>query len=1046
MAQKRWIGLYLWVATVSLVATGENWSSRVFAAAAAPEETQANPVSTVSLWVEASVPEAELAGAILGREVGVLDDGETYAIEDLGAAGDSWRVVIYFDQTFTEGSQFRTAAARLAERARELTALGSVEVVLADPEVTSARPPTNNPEELADTLDWLNIRESADGAQRRIRHLLRKDLDQLKDAGDGGDTSSLVGAQAVSAATGAARAERRLVEEFLDPMLVWASENRGDGPQVLILVSGGFDLEPQEFYSSEVRKRFPLAAPDIDALNGSTAAVEDAARALSTYGWQVIPFSPSSRGESLPGAGVEVDQPVLPRTPAGGMATGNEGDRVPTGIDPRKFLRGKKRDKKVDEGRVKPEEFILDPLRPLRIFAAAGGGDVVTETRKLSTILQGLPLRRHIRYTPKAPSGDGCEPRLIEVGWWRSADRSGRQALIGGRRWVSEVTPRAVSAARIRRVLNDQLDEGDLLISAAVRSEDGGLSQLQVLVQAQDRSLDPVASIDLFDPTDADFLRVTVVVPLDELLSEVRHYDRPEAQGEGIYTLEVVVGPSHREMPVVVLVENLRSGLWGAAFASDLEEAIDTEAPLRDEGYLLPSPKAIHILAPQNEMVIGRTTFRTVLSEPGIAQVDFYLDGDKVVTRSSAPFTATIDLGPLPRTRLIKAVALDGTGLELARDEILVNGGGGVFRVRIVQPSAEMIDRQTLIGPVDVEVSIEGPDHRADIDRVEFYWKRELVATRYAAPFRQRIRISEDDSKGFVRVIAYLEDGNSSEDVVFLNNPGTNERLQIDLVELYVVVTDRKGRPVKDLKRDQFNIRQEGQELEIVTFGDAGDLPLTVGLAIDSSASMFVKLGDVRVAAAQFLRGLTARRDRAFLVGFGDEPELFRRTTSNLGEVSAALDRLTPDGQTSIWKAVVYSLVQLQGVPGKKALIVYTDGADEDPDFSYRTCLRFARQVGVPIYFILTNNEIVRTGGKGLNIRGFLGRLKGLTEDVGGRVFLSRLGEDLEAVYREIDGELRSQYLLGFYTESQAGLQWKRLEVDALGPGHRARTIAGFYR
>lgn len=181
-------------------------------------------------------------------------------------------------------------------------------------------------------------------------------------------------------------------------------------------------------------------------------------------------------------------------------------------------------------------------------------------------------------------------------------------------------------------------------------------------------------------------------------------------------------------------------------------------------------------------------------------------------------------------------------------------------------------------------------------------------------------------------------------------------------------------------------------------------------------------------------------------MGFGDEPELFRRTTSNLGEVSAALDRLTPDGQTSIWKAVVYSLVQLQGVPGKKALIVYTDGADEDPNFSYRTCLRFARQVGVPIYFILTNNEIVRTGGKGLNIRGFLGRLKGLTEDVGGRVFLSRLGEDLEAVYREIDGELRSQYLLGFYTESQAGLQWKRLEVDAAGPGLRARTIAGFYR
>jgi Ca-activated chloride channel family protein len=139
-------------------------------------------------------------------------------------------------------------------------------------------------------------------------------------------------------------------------------------------------------------------------------------------------------------------------------------------------------------------------------------------------------------------------------------------------------------------------------------------------------------------------------------------------------------------------------------------------------------------------------------------------------------------------------------------------------------------------------------------------------------------------------------------------------------------------------------------------------------------------------------------------------------------------------------------LVQLQGVPGKKALIVYSDGADEDPDFSYRTALRFARRVGVPIYIIVSNNEIVRTEGKGLSVRGFLDRLENLAESVGGRVFMARVGDDMEAVYREIEEELRSQYLVGYYSRDMGGKEWRRVEVAVAKSGLKARTIAGYFR
>jgi hypothetical protein len=128
-----------------------------------------------------------------------------------------------------------------------------------------------------------------------------------------------------------------------------------------------------------------------------------------------------------------------------------------------------------------------------------------------------------------------------------------------------------------------------------------------------------------------------------------------------------------------------------------------------------------------------------------------------------------------------------------------------------------------------------------------------------------------------------------------------------------------------------------------------------------------------------------------------------------------------------------------------KALIVYSDGADEDPDFSYRTALRFARLVGIPIYVILTNNEIVRTEGRGLQVRAFMGRLEELVEQVGGRLVFTRVGADLREVYGEIARELRSQYVLGYYADRTAVGEWREVEVEMTVPGLTARAPSGYW-
>jgi Ca-activated chloride channel family protein len=344
-----------------------------------------------------------------------------------------------------------------------------------------------------------------------------------------------------------------------------------------------------------------------------------------------------------------------------------------------------------------------------------------------------------------------------------------------------------------------------------------------------------------------------------------------------------------------------------------------------------------------------------------------------------------------------------------------------------------------------VEAEVAAP-RGARVAGVRFYWLDEPVGTLYTPPYRQRVVLPSAGARGFVRVVVTLADGAAVEEVLFVNSAGSSDRVQVTLVELLVVVTDEAGRPVPDLERSAFTVEEGGEVQELAVFNSSADMPLTVGLAIDSSASMFVKLPTVQVAAMDFLRGVVSERDRGFVVGFGREPALLSPTTGDVKRLVSAVEALRPDGFTSIWKGIVYSLVQLQGTPGKKALIVYSDGADEDPDFSYRTARRFARVVGVPLYVILSNNEIVRTQGLGLNIRSFLGRLEDLVDDVGGKVYMTRVGADLQEVYAEIADELRSQYVVGYYGEQDEGGGWRDIEVEVAVPGLEVRAARGRYR
>ena len=275
--------------------------------------------------------------------------------------------------------------------------------------------------------------------------------------------------------------------------------------------------------------------------------------------------------------------------------------------------------------------------------------------------------------------------------------------------------------------------------------------------------------------------------------------------------------------------------------------------------------------------------------------------------------------------------------------------------------------------------------------------------------------------------------------------PGFGESIDVRLAELYVTATDKSGAQVRDLEAEDFVVRENGvvQQLEAAT--DSRDLPITVGLSIDTSASMFVKLPSLVKAAGGLLSSLATGRDRAFLVSFGAEPELVTQTTTALDRVQDGLSDLEPKGMTPLWASITLALEELGRSRGKRALIVFFDGADEDGGRAYREALARARVAGLPVYLIVTNNQAARSGGRDFQTRAFIARLERMARAGGGEVYFVPTQGDLTTIYQRIENELRSAYLLTYYpTVPLASGGRRQVEVQVKKKGVVVRTVSGY--
>jgi len=513
----------------------------------------------------------------------------------------------------------------------------------------------------------------------------------------------------------------------------------------------------------------------------------------------------------------------------------------------------------------------------------------------------------------------------------------------------------------------------------------------------------------------------------------------------GIYSLIVKIEDmaekryfrEERELavPAVDAVAGVPAAATAAAGANP---AVNPNNPLAEANAALGSgDQTVHIVPPLPGLATGKLRVEATTTGAGVAKVTFELDGKAVLTKGRPPYSVELNLGFQPRTHLLRALALDSAGKQLAEDELALNVGPHRFAVRLVEPQAG----KTYQSSLRAEARVEVPEGER-LDRLELYLNDDKVATLYQPPYTQALLLPKGGKEiTYVRAVAYLDGGNSTEDLVLVNGPEYTQKVNVQLVELYTSVVDSRGRPVDGLAKGDFTVSEDGQKQEIRRFERVRDVPIYAGILLDTSASMTEgdKLDSALKGALSFFDKVITPKDRAAVITFADHPNLAVRFTNQPAVLAGGLAGLTATGKTTLYDSLIYTLYYFGGIKGKRAIVLLSDGRDEGSHYSFDEALDYARHSGVAIYSVGIN-----LSSKDQDVRAKLMRL---SDETGGRFFFIDRAKEIDGIYDTIQQELRSQYYLAYQSTKEGGdpEKFRTVEVKVGKPGLEAKTARGYY-
>jgi len=276
----------------------------------------------------------------------------------------------------------------------------------------------------------------------------------------------------------------------------------------------------------------------------------------------------------------------------------------------------------------------------------------------------------------------------------------------------------------------------------------------------------------------------------------------------------------------------------------------------------------------------------------------------------------------------------------------------------------------------------------------------------------------------------------------------TNQTLKVDvdLVLVNATVTDQLNRYVSGLESKHFQVWEDKIEQKVSYF-NAEDVPISIGIIFDVSGSMKDKIGTAREAAATFLKTGNPD-DEYFLVTFANRPEVVADFTTDVTKLQSKLLLTPAKGMTAMYDSVYVGLEKLkEGTNPKKALLLITDGEDNRSRYTFQNVKDFVKEQDVQIYGIGIVDEWNSQLSAGHTGRAMIEELADLT---GGRAFFPDSVYELEDICTKIAVELKNQYVLGFHSTNGAkDGKWRKLRVRVNPPKGiehlNVRAKSGYY-
>jgi len=270
-------------------------------------------------------------------------------------------------------------------------------------------------------------------------------------------------------------------------------------------------------------------------------------------------------------------------------------------------------------------------------------------------------------------------------------------------------------------------------------------------------------------------------------------------------------------------------------------------------------------------------------------------------------------------------------------------------------------------------------------------------------------------------------------------------RRTVNEVNVVFTVTDKHGHYVKDLKKDDFKIIDDAKPAEeIRSFRAETDLPLDVGMLIDASNSVRDRFKFEQEAAVEFLNQTVRRKyDKAFVVGFDVTPEVTQDFTDDTEALSVGVRSLRPGGGTALYDALYFAcrdklLKAQQSGPVRKAVILLSDGDDNQSHVTREESIEMAQRADVIVYTISTN--LTGSGSHGDKV------LERIAEATGGRSYVPFQLTEVANAFAAIQEELRSQYAISYKpAEFHPDGRYRTIQIIAQEKGLHVRSRHGYY-